>query len=222
MNGTMTTVIVRKRYGEETDVRDFVRPQDVMVRQLVGELQAKRSPLSGRACWEWVVQNIRYPPGPAAIGDSHTELRYHQPFPLWPLPAFVSRVDDFWNFPAETLRDRMGDCDDRCGLLTSMLLHVPDTSPWFTVGYFDGGHGRYGHTWVSMPRGGRWVVLETTVDRLPPAQVEIYESGPYVPLFRFNHVAVQVIAGVDVPASVHHPAKAATIAGVYRVVTSPT
>lgn len=211
----MNTVVVQKRYGGEyTDVRDFVRPNDVMVQALVSSLR-QQGRLTVRGSWEWIAQNITYPAGPAFMEDGHTEIRYHWSFPLFPLPRFLSHTNDFWNFPAETIRDLWGDCDDRFGLLESLIYNVPGITPsgyWCTVGTFDG----EGHTWVATQAGGTWIVLETTLKRLPPATIAIHESGPYVPWFRFNRDQVSVVRTSAVPRIAHLSSKTRKIHAAYQ------
>lgn len=215
----MQTIIIRKRYGAEwIDVRELIQPQAYMVQQTITQLRGAGK-MTVRGLWSWLLEQIEYPPGPDAIEDGHTEMRYHLPFPFWPIPRFLNNTHDFWNLPGETLRDKMGDCEDRTGLLMSMLAHLsPAPQAWFTVGYWVHGGTKYGHTWVSIPAaGGKMQVLETTLGKPLPASVVIYEGGPYQPNFRFNQHQVQIVSSGEVP-NVHSQHKQTLISSAYRVV----
>lgn len=203
--------MVRKRYGDEwLDARQFIRPGDWMMGQVMARLR-RDGKASVRGCWQWVVDNIAYPPGPAATEDDHMELRYHS---LWPLPRFVNRTNDFWNYPSETLRDRMEDCDGRSILLCSMLRSL-DVPAWFTVGMFRGKHHAFGHTWVTVQGAGRHLLLETTLRRVPPPNVTLVEGGPYEPWWRCDERQCQVIR---FPATPKQGQGRAEVQSAYRLV----
>jgi hypothetical protein len=206
------TVVVRRRYGQEwVDVRDFVRPYDYMVRRQVAAIGRGRRP-SIKDLWDWQIRNIRYPWGPAGVADGHLEMR----FPL-PLPRYIQWQGDWWGYPSETLRDRTGDCDDSTALLASML-RCAGYDAWFTVGWWVHGDSYLGHTWVSLPREGRWQVLETTLLRPLPDGVVVWEGGPYVPAFRFTDTQVSVIRSPDIPPRVQPYFKRGAINAAYRLV----
>lgn len=206
------TIIVRKRYGDEwLDARQFIRPSDWMMGRVMDALQ-RQGKATIRGCWQWVVDNITYPPGPAWTEDAHTEIRYHS---LWPLPRFVNSSSDFWNYPSETLRDRMEDCDGRAILLCSMLRSI-GAPAWFTVGMFRGPRATFGHCWVTVQRDGKQALLETTLRRLPPPNVRLLEGGPYDPWWRCNESTVSVIRTPAVPRRMGQDRDA--VAAVYRIV----
>lgn len=186
-------VLVRRRYGDEWhEIREWIRPTDWMVRAVAQRL----SPLTPLSALNWIIAEIRYPPGPLALADLHTEAAYPR-FRLvpWLFPLIRHQSDDFWSWPAETLRDRIGDCEDRVALLTSLLRAAgwSERDVWATVGLY----GDQGHAWVTVReriRGReRMVVLETTLER-PATEAELWpEAPPYTPWFRFNDVSLEVV-----------------------------
>lgn len=185
-------VAVRKRFGNEwTDVRDFIRPRDFMVRNVL----ASRSSWSVVDAWRWVIENIHYPEGEGGLVDQHTVSAYQPCSGL--LCAVVGALVpkrrystmDFWNFPAETLRDGIGDCEDSAFLLTSMLRSLyPDMPVYATVGFFD----EFGHVWTSVNQSGNWLILDTTLPRLPSTIPDERTVTRYRPIFRVNEEEVLV------------------------------
>lgn len=203
-------VVVRKRCGDEwLDARQFIRPGDWMLQQVMGELR-RSGKATARGCWDWVVRNIAYPPGPTWSQDSHVEIRYHS---VWPFPRFVQVTNDFWSYPSETLRDRMEDCDGRSILLCSMLRSI-GVPAYFTVGMFRGRH-TFGHTWVTIKHGDRQALLETTLRRIPPPNVSLMEGGPYEPWWRCDERSCEV---VRFPATPRQGQSREEVQAVYRVV----
>jgi len=183
-------IVVKKRFGQEwTDIREFVRPNDYMVAALVDS----KPTWTILEAWEWVLNNIRYPSGVFSDPDRHR----HSAYGMVALPVIGPLISsrkyttgDYWNFPAETLRDSMGDCEDSSFLLTSMLRRIdPSMEAYSTVGYFDA----YGHVWTTILRNGEWLVLDTTLDRMPQL-VPTERSRPmYRPLFRFNERDIAIV-----------------------------
>ena len=217
----METIIVNKRFGEWVDVRDFIRPNDPMVADVVDA----RSDWTVESLWDWVLQNIRYPAGSFWTLDYHSLVAYHRGIPLigWLFGRHYTTID-FWNYPAETLRDRVGDCEDSAILLASMLKRAfPGLDAWVSVGYFcpsgcDGDQG-FGHVWVSIREGGRWRVLDTTLPARP--EVPVYErpNGPYRPVFRFSTQAVIIEdEELEAPERTHEPGKDKALRSWYALV----
>ncbi len=167
------TVIAEKRFGEERlDVREFIRPDSYMAQEMSKLIQSQSTgPIDYvRKCWIFTVEGIKYPKGSHATNDWHMMRAYHG-------PKIRYSVNDFWNFPSETLRDRVGDCDDKAILLCSLLRATAHgRQAYVTVGT----HRGHGHMWVTL-LGKDAFVLETT--RPSPVQVE---APLYVPWFRFN------------------------------------
>lgn len=173
----MALIIVAKRWpGEKYDVREFVRPDSVMVQELAGRLAANRDFV--RACYEWVKNNIQYPPALPAVGDWHRMDAFPARGLFGRAMPLVSRESyDFWQFPQETLATRMGDCEDMAILLCSLLrTRLPESSVFVTVGDYS----RYGHAWVVVDG----VVYDPAPanGHIPPSR----EGHPYSPRFRFN------------------------------------
>lgn len=106
-------------------------------------------------------------------------------------PQFQYEQYDFWNFPAETLRDMTGDCEDTSNLLCSILRsELSQDEVFVTVGTFEG----YGHAWVTVyNRQGIPLVLETTGENVVSVDESIIEELPYVPYLRFNDKRVIVL-----------------------------
>lgn len=180
MNGQ--TIVVKKRLGAETlDVREFIRPSTYMVIQYADALwRRSRTPSDFIAkAYQYVVEDIHTPTGDLLTRDWHAMYAYHDSGSTTPL-VFV-QTNDFWAFPSETMNFKIGDCDDKCILLASILRrYLSDKQVWCTVGTFQG----VGHMWVVV--GNR--VLETTAKR--PFE---RESAPYDPMFRFNDNRVIVL-----------------------------
>lgn len=106
-------------------------------------------------------------------------------------PEFTYTQYDYWNFPAETLRDMTGDCEDTSNLLCSILRNgLKEDEVFVTVGTFKG----YGHAWVTVfNSNGQPIVLETTGDNVIRIEESIIEGYPYEPFIRFNDKRVIVI-----------------------------
>lgn len=173
-------IVVAKRYpGELHAVTEFVQPRSYMVLELAGKLPQGADALAA-AAYRWIRSNIRYPPGPAPVADWHYQesfaLRFSWPRPV---PMFRRSSRDFWQFPAETLALRTGDCEDQAILLCSLLrTAVGPQEVFVTIGEYAG----FGHAWV-LYRGR---VLDTALDAgvfMAP------EQSPYRPWFRFNDVS---------------------------------
>ena len=209
------TLAVRKRFGDEyTDVRDFVRPHDFMVRQVV----AGRRDWTPELMWRWVVESIRYPAGSTRTLDRHSMAAFHAAIPiigvLFPAKRYVAY--DFWEFPAEVLRDREADCEGSAALLVSMLrCRWPNFPAYVSVGYFR----EFGHVWVSVASGSDWQIWDTTLGYVPdPAPVE-RTSPDYRVLFRYNErEVIQVAEELLVPERTWEPGKDSALRSWYVVV----
>lgn len=201
------TLVVSKRYGaERLDIREFIRPDTYMVAELV-----RRLPPDPDALYAWVVQNIAYPFGAEETLDLHQECRYVTPSGQW---RICKQTDDFWNYPSETLADRVGDCDDKAFLLVSMLRHFYAPEEVFaTVGYWQG----FGHVWVVLRHPQGWRVYETTLQKVPSPMPLVLEGPPYDPLVRFNDVHVLTVRAGAVPLRVRDPKKTALINASYAL-----
>jgi len=67
---------------------------------------------------------------------------------------------DIWKLPEQTLRDRMGDCEDKAMLLASMLI-AEGYDAYCRVARIQAPTGEIGdHMWVALRRGTGWVELD--------------------------------------------------------------
>jgi hypothetical protein len=180
----MKRVLVHKRFGrEQNDVREFIRPHSPMVEKL--GLAIERSSDSPREylrrCHAFVCFRIAFPPG----GASHQDWRAMEAFRFGRRPGLRYETTEYWAYPSETLVTRMGDCDDKSILLTSLLRRkFPAHAVHSTVGKL----GTTWHMWTTVTDKGQVLIFETTRWQTPRK-----ESTPYVPYFRFNDTDVQVL-----------------------------
>lgn len=100
------------------------------------------------------------------------------------IPALTYETLDFWNFPSETLRDGIGDCEDTAILLCSILRNMLSEDEVFvTGGLFKG----FGHAWVTIINNvGEPIILETTGNNVVMVDTSLIENLPYEPIIRFN------------------------------------
>lgn len=205
------TIVVEKRFhGELTDVRDFIRPRDFMVRDLV----ASRDDWTPRSMLQWVVENINYPAGGLLTRDWSAMLRFR--WPVLPIPRkFYSSVD-LWEFPAEVLRDRIADCEGMTFLLVSMLRNrFPELRAFATVGFYRG----YGHVWTTVQEGRDWRIYEATLSWVPEYLPTEQEAADYEPIFRFNEQTVLIeTEELIVPERIHELGKDQVIRSWYRLI----
>ena len=212
---TVETLAVRKRFGDEwTDVRDFVRPRDFMVRQVV----SARADWTPQQMWQWVVETIRYPIGTPRTLDLYVMTSRPFPIPIlgWLVPSHRYITRDFWEFPAEVLRDREADCEGSAALLVSMLrCRWPDFPAYVSVGYFR----EFGHVWVSVQSGADWQIWDTTLGFVPSPPPLERTSPDYQVLFRFDdRQVIQVAEELVVPERTWEPGKDNALRSWYVVV----
>ena len=80
---------------------------------------------------------------------------------------------DFWQFPAETLSLKAGDCEDKSFLCASLLLAagIPSNCVRVTIGAIcssDASTPLEGHAWAMYhDRHGYWRILEANIPHLP-------------------------------------------------------
>lgn len=192
----MSEIVVEKRYpGERLDIREFVRPNTWMVRELVQRL-GSRPPIE---YWRWVIEHIRYPWGQPDVMDLHMEGRYLRRDGSRYL--IEQQTSEFWEWPSEVLRDRMADCEGSAALLVSCLRHfLPADQILCTVGYWND----MGHVWATLIGPDGPEVMDTTLSRLPD-QLPVTEGSAYRPILRFNdELAFWVQPGV-IPARTTEP-----------------
>ena len=103
---------------------------------------------------------------------------------------------EYWAFPSETLRYRVGDCEDTSFLLASLLLAsgIPDENVRVVLGRYN----YVGHAWVEVLTNEGWYILESTSDRELTIgynalkQREGYQRGYSPELYVYHHSCEQV------------------------------
>lgn len=95
-------------------------------------------------------------------------FRYHMDNPY--LPAY----------PAETARNREGDCKDKALWLCNQL----DSSARFVIGKTKAG-AKISHAWVMWENEGRWWILDCTLKSAPVA-ADTMPNNRYVPLYSYG------------------------------------
>jgi len=121
------------------DVRDFfVNPHNYLLQAIVAPFKnLKHDDEKALACLRWVIQNIKYVSEKSKYG-----------------------LEEFWCFPSEVLKTRMGDCDDGAILLANLMLAcgIPYWKIRLTAGLVPEG----GHAYVTYYCESRdyWVVLD--------------------------------------------------------------
>lgn len=177
--------IIRVRFGnEEHRVTDFITPSHPQVQSLVSHIGH-----NVQACYDWVCENVKYP----TTSDRHHMSAFGGPFPIG-YPRISMTVDEFWQFPCETLGwgKPIEDCDGSSILLCSMLrCFVPSSDVYVGIG----GYNSIDHAWVRYKSGGSWYVLESTLDE-PFPMYSLVENSPYNLYCYFNDKeAVEVVPG---------------------------
>lgn len=183
-----TSLLYKRRVFENfdapvlTDLREWITPGDrEQIRSILKEMKlpAVRTPGNfdkrARIVWSWVVDHIRY------VCDPEEQ-----------------KLQDYWQFPAETLAVRKGDCEDCAFLLASLLLGsgISSYCVRVAIGTVDiqNKPSEY-HAWVMYKdETGRWCLLESTLPRgecpssLPDAESHtLKESDPrYTPILCLN------------------------------------
>ena len=159
-----------------TDLREWITPGDreEIRRALRGmDLPTTRDPgtFDERALtvWRWVIDNITY----SEDSEEQTLL-------------------DYWQFPAETIAIKKGDCEDCAFLLASLLLGSGISSYCVRVvigTVTDTEDLVVPHAWaVYKDEAGKWCLLEATlpqgtiVDHMPSAE-SLARKNPGSPLY---------------------------------------
>lgn len=175
---------------ENFDIREFVNPSTLSVKELADQT----THLDG--AFKWVVENIDYPwrELPSWLqwlmyfADMHILFRH-------PARAKLSIAPlEFWKLPHETIRDKIGDCEDGAFLLASLLRAQGEADAWAVIGYVEIDGVPYGHAWAECNS----LVLETTYDQVPahiPTTEEVYESL-YFPEMKINDAEAILIPKV--------------------------
>jgi predicted nucleic acid-binding Zn-ribbon protein len=130
----------------------FVTPDDPLVRSLVLNITGGWTDKSSTAellsdlkkLYDWVVDNIDY--------------RYDGLYPVLPDKPMgnLSFVDEMWQMPSETLKLRMGDCEDMAILLASMIRAYGASAELIVIE-----NETIGHMAVQVPLGkGEIIILD--------------------------------------------------------------
>lgn len=140
---------INMRLGIGHDCQSFITPNDPAISAKVREITGGYSQdvnerwRDYERLYRWVTRNIEY------AQDSYTPL----------LPRAIGGTlrwgNDFWRTPAETLRDKVGDCEDMATLLTSMLLNYNEErfAVWCVIIHAISGEYE-GHLAVAFPVEG--------------------------------------------------------------------
>ncbi|MFB3765164.1 MAG: transglutaminase family protein [Methanotrichaceae archaeon] len=153
-----------------TDIREwFSAPDNEVIRRCIQEIGLPEARVPGafdlRAwrIWKYVAESITY------IIDKDAE-----------------GIDDFWQFPEETLMLKKGDCEDSSFLLATLLLAsgISDHCVRVALGKVVSAEGASGHAWVVYQNeNGVWCLLESTLDSVPtnfvPADPLTMPGGKY-------------------------------------------
>jgi len=137
-----------------TDIREwFSNPDNEVIRRSIQEIGLPQANVPGsfdqRAwkIWKYVAESITY------VTDKRAE-----------------GMDDFWQFPEETLMLQKGDCEDSSFLLGTLLLAsgISDHCVRVVLGKVISADGVGGHAWVVyQSENGVWCLLESTLDSVP-------------------------------------------------------
>ena len=203
--------ILKKRFGEEMDLTEFVGHgiYNRAVRRIAQQLGrgADAKELVWRVlCWQ--AEHVRYPWDSRLpswlllICDMHVLLRHPVPR-YWKLSI---NIFDFWKLPWETIRDGVGDCEDKTFLGTSVLRWWA-VDAWAVLGLVKIGNVYYGHAWSEVHVDNEGFVIEWTLDPeslrrigkdryFEVAKTENLYNRIYYPMLKFNETRVIRVAQV--------------------------
>ncbi len=164
-----------------TDIREwFSTPENEVIRRCLQEIGLPEARVPGafdlRAwkIWKYVAESIAY------VIDKNSE-----------------GIEDFWQFPEETLMLRKGDCEDASFLLATLLLAsgISNHCVRVVLGKVVSTDATIGHAWVVYQNeNGVWCLFESTLDSVPenliPADSLAQPGGQYQyqPQFSLNDV----------------------------------
>jgi len=141
------------RVGSEkvgVDVRNFITPQDVMLKEVVTRYKLDRGDLNKRA---------------------HAVQKFVVKFLTYKYDDESQNCPEFWQFPFETLHTEIGDCEDGAILMSSLCMAagIPEWRTKVAAGYVQnsptapqGGHGYsiYLADRKDSQRKMEWVILD--------------------------------------------------------------
>lgn len=132
-------VLYRARNDMSYDVRDFIQPDNPILKEIVdkGGLDSGSLDEIAYNCMKWVQRNIKYTPD----------------------PQFTEK-DEEWLMPTETVQTGKGDCEDGTNLIVSLMRNagVPAYRVKNACGEVDEG----GHSWPIYLRekDNEWVIMD--------------------------------------------------------------
>lgn len=175
-----------------TDIREwFSTPDNEVINRSIQEIGIPKANVQGsfdlRAwnIWKYVAESIAYVTDKDAQG-----------------------IDDFWQFPEETLILRKGDCEDSSFLLATLLLAsgISDHCVRVVLGKVTSPDGVIGHAWVVYQNeSGVWCLFESTLDSVPsnliPADTLTQPGGQYQyqPQFCLNDAHLWSVGTAQTP-----------------------
>ncbi|MBU7043160.1 MAG: hypothetical protein HXS47_06165 [Theionarchaea archaeon] len=136
-----------------TDPRILITVHDTLVKEKVEEITrlCRTKEEKQQAVFEYVRKEIEY------VTEGNPKK--------WSYPrSFLAYKFDFWQYPAETIQWRKGDCEDRSILLCTMMrmVGVSPSNVRVVVGILHYNGGRGGHAWIEFKIGTEWYALEST------------------------------------------------------------
>ncbi len=132
-------VLYRARNDMIYDVRDFIQPDNPILKEVVEKEGLNDGSLDDVAynCMKWVQRNIKYTPDPQ-----------------------FTEEDEEWLMPTETIQTGKGDCEDGTNLIVSLMRNsgVPAYRVKNACGEVDEG----GHSWPIYLRekDNEWVIMD--------------------------------------------------------------
>ena len=176
-------------FGERRDIREFIQPRSAPVLDVAEGLPADKDQ-AVREVWKYIERNIMYPPvQPYDYRYQEAFLKQAEGVKVFEPPvALISETRyDFWQMPAETLAEGIGDCEDMTFVGVSVLRNRLSADEVFAnIGLWEG----YGHAWITVLNNGQARVVEPT--RAPQWPLRL-EYPDYVPYVRFNDVSFREI-----------------------------
>jgi len=142
---------INRRLGMGNDAMTFITPDSPAVAKLVKETagefaqESREYWLDVDAMFRWITQNITYAP------DTYTPLIPESP------SESITWSPEFWRTPEETLKDKVGDCEDLSVLLASMILNYNKAQ--YSVWVITMGNKNEGHMAVCLPVSGEMLTI---------------------------------------------------------------
>jgi hypothetical protein len=167
--------------GEVHSLKEFITPEQPMVKHLRYELLSNGQQDAIHACWDWVCKNLKYPLVRGRFRDKHE----------W--NAFgiktIKSEGEFFLLPFQALVAGAADCFDRTGVLGSLLTDEGvGVEVYGTLGTLVH-KNEIDHAWITVMYGGQEMILETTLKEAQPMKVA-GELANYEPIVYFNNQVI--------------------------------